>query len=598
MGFGTAVVMSVFGYFISKVGKSMHDRAEELDKLHSEVVTQKEVFENRYKVLDENIRKFHKISNRIQKSLDIQEVLSLCAEGLHDVLGYERVNILMVDPKRRCLYFAIATGSEDFDTTNVTLPLDSRSGVIYKCFSEKKRYLIDDMSKCPDDYFLKPPFDNIKPLRSRSFVLCPIVVKGETIGLFGIDNKLSKRHPNESDVDTINLFADQAASSITRINLLQAIDALTSELETTFVTFLQKKDVYTTNVNSLKMAVESVFNGTAQIASSSEVVMSSVDEASSAVSEISVAIDQVTKNLDYLAENIEKSLSAMEEMHASIRNVEKNAAISHTVSREVKIQADKGMDEVEETIAALADIQTAVELSYETIKRLSENSGRIGNIVKVIKDITKRTNLLALNASIIAAQAGEHGKNFGVVADEIRNLSNQTSMSTGEITGIIEEILGESRKAAENVTFSKELVQKGVEIGRAMGESLRVILESAIHSMEMTEEIKTATEEQVKGVKLVNRSIEDVSTMTAQIFNASKEQSKATKNILKHIQSIEDMTQAMVRATSVQVQDGADIEKSVVSHAAMIDVIFDTMEKRKEESLAVVAEMELMKGIS
>jgi methyl-accepting chemotaxis protein len=562
------------------------------------VVTQKELFENRYKILDENIRKFHKISNRIQKSLDDQEVLSLCAQGLHDVLGYERVNILMADPGKNHLYFAFATGSEGFDATGVTLPLDNRIGVIYKSFFEKKRYLIDDISKCPPDYYLKPPYDNIKPLRSRSFILCPIVVKGEAIGLFGIDNKLSLRLPNESDVDTINLFADQAASAITRINLLKAINALTSELETTFSTILQKKDVYTTNVNNLKMAVESVFNGTTQIASSSEIVMSSVDEAGSAVSEISVAIDQVTKNLDYLAESIDKSLSAMEQMHASIKNVEKSAAVSHKVSSDVKTRADKGMAEVNETIEALADIQKAVELSYETIRNLSENSGRIGNIVNVIKDITKRTNLLALNASIIAAQAGEYGKNFGVVADEIRNLSQQTSQSTGEITNIVEEILHESRKAAENVTFSKELVKKGVELGHGMGESLKVMLESAVHSMEMTEAIKTATAEQVEGVKLVTRSTEDVSTMTAQIFNASKEQASAAKNILKHVQSIEEMTQSMVKATTAQVRDGSDIEKSVVSHVAMVEVIFDVMEKRKADSQDVIKELELMKGDS
>jgi methyl-accepting chemotaxis protein len=596
MGAGTALVMAVFGYFVSKSGMSLHERAEELDRLNQEVVSQKEEFESRYKILDANIKNFHKISNRIQTSLDTEEVLSLCAEGLHDVLGYERVNILMVDPRKNSLYFAIATGSEDFDISGISLPLDDRIGIIYKCLSEKRRYLVDDISKCPEDYFLKPPFDNIKPLRSRSFVLCPIVVKGEAVGLFGIDNKLSRRMSNESDVDTINLFADQAASAIMRINLLKTINALTSELETTFSTILQKKDLYTTNVNNLKMSVESVFQETEKIASSSETIMSSVDETSSAVSEISVAIDQVTKNMDFLGESIDKSLSAMEEMHASIKNVEKNAGVSHEVSSEVKIQADKGMVEVEETIAALADIQKSVELSYDTIKHLSENSGRIGNIVKVIKDITKRTNLLALNASIIAAQAGEYGRNFGVVADEIRNLSFQTSQSTGEITGIIEDILCESRKAAENISSSKELVQKGVETGRAMGESLNGILGRAVRSMEMTAEIRDATEEQVQGVKLVNRSIEDVSTMTSQIFSASKEQANATKNILKYIQSIEDMTQAMTKATAAQVKDGTEIEKSVVSHVSMIEVIFDIMEKRKHESSAVMRELELMKN--
>jgi methyl-accepting chemotaxis protein len=598
MGIGTTIVMSTFGYFIGKISNFQHERAQELDGLHKEVLSQKEAFENRYKVLDNNIKKFHKISNKIQNSLAVDEVLSLCAEGLHEVLGYERVNILMVDGKRASLHFSIATGSEDFDTTDITLPLDNRIGVIYKCFAEQRLFLIDDIAKCPTNYYLQPPYDDIKPLRSRSFVLCPIVVKGETIGLFGIDNKISQRLSNESDVDTISLFADQAASAITRISLLNAIDTLTSELETSFSTFLQKRDTYSRTVNNLKTAVESVFNGTAKIASASEGVMASVDETGSAVSEISVAIEQVAKNLDYLSESIEKSVAAMEQMHVSIRNVEKNAAVSHEVSSQVKQQADKGRIEVEQTIAALAAIQKSVELSYDTIKRLSENSGRIGNIVNVIKEITKRTNLLALNASIIAAQAGEYGKNFGVVADEIRNLSQQTGQSTGEITGIIQEILGESQQAAKNVTFSKELVKKGVELGRAMGESLGVILQRAVSSMEMTEEIKIATEEQVNGVNLVTRSIEDVSTMTAQIFNATKEQSNATKNIVKYVQSIEEMAQGMVKATNVQVKDGAEIEKSVVTHVCMVEEIFEAMERRKEQSLAVIEELELIKKTS
>ncbi|MEI8354584.1 MAG: methyl-accepting chemotaxis protein [Deltaproteobacteria bacterium] len=590
--------MSTFGYYIAKVRSIQRERTGELDRLHREVLSQKDIFENRYNVLDGNIKKFHRISNRIQKSLDVNEILSLCAEGLHEVLGYERVNILMADNKRSSLYFAVVTGSDDFDPGSLTLPLDRRIGLIYKCFSERRRFLIDDIAKCPPDYYLQPPYDSIKPLRSRSCVLCPIVVKGEAIGLFGIDNKISQRLSNESDVDTVNLFADQAASAITRINLLKAVDTLTSELETTFSTFLQERDTYTRIVNNLKATVKSIFNGTEKIASASEGVMSSVDETSSAVSEISFAIDQVSKNLDHLSENMEKSVSAMEEMHLSIENVETNAAVSHEVSSQVKQQADKSRSEVALTIDALADIQKSVELTYETINQLTENSGRIGNIVNVIKEITKRTNLLALNASIIAAQAGENGRNFGVVADEIRNLSQQTRSSTAEITCIIEQILNESQRASRSVTSSKELVHKGVNLGRALGESFAVIVQRADRSMEMTEEIKIATGEQVRGVNLVTRSIEDVSTMMAQIFNASKEQSNATKNILRYMYSIKEMAQEMVKAAAVQVQDGGEIEKSVVTHVCMVEEIFDVMERRKEESLAVIRELEIIKKTS
>jgi methyl-accepting chemotaxis protein len=596
MGAGTALVMSCLGFFIGKSNDELHRRAGELNTLHLEVASQKELFENRYKVLDNNIKNFHQISSMMQKSLNLEEVLRLCSNGLHDVLGYERVNILLADATRTNLYFFSTTGNEGFDTTGVTLPLDARSGVIYKCVAENKLYLIDDISKYPSDFHVQPPFDNIKPIRSRSFILCPIIQKGETIGLFAIDNKFTHRNLNETDVDTLKLFSDQVSTTITKINLLQAIDTLTKELGKTFTDLLKNREVYSRNVLNLKCAVDSLAENTAHIATASESVMASVDETGSAAGEISVAIEEVTRNLDFLSAAVEKSVSAMEQINVTLKNVEKNTTVSHDVSSQVKAQADKSSAVVEETINALAEIQNSVDLSYKSIKRLSENSSRIDSIVNVINDITKRTNLLALNASIIAAQAGEYGKSFGVVADEIRNLSLQTGLSTGEITGIIEEIMNESQIAASNVTATKELVQKGVKLGQETGNALLVILESSQRAMEMTEQIKIATGEQADSVRLVTQSIEDVSTMTSQIFRASKEQANGTKSIGRAINSIKEMTHEMVGATNRQVEDGEEIKKTVDEVGQMVMSIFDDMEKRKDESGAVLKELEQMKG--
>ena len=316
MGIGTAFVLSTLGYLIGKNGDELHRRAAELDILHREVEAQKEIFENRYKVLDSNIKNFHHISSKMQMSLNLDEILHLCAEGLHEVLGYERVNIMMKEGPDK-LRFTVATGSPTFDIASVRIPLDASIGVIYKCFMDRKVYLIEDIAKYPDDYHLHPPHNNLEPLRSKSFVLCPIVVKGETIGAFGIDNKSSKRLLNDSDVDTIMLFADQVSSAITRINLLASIDTLTSEMESSFAFLLGSRDQYSRNVMNLKENVDSVADGTAIIASASEGVMASVDETSTAVNEISVAIEQVTRNLDHLAGIVHQSAAAMEEINST-----------------------------------------------------------------------------------------------------------------------------------------------------------------------------------------------------------------------------------------------------------------------------------------
>jgi methyl-accepting chemotaxis protein len=596
MGAGTALVMSSLGYFIGKSSDELYSRAGELDSLHREVASQKEIFESRYKVLDNNIKNFHQISSKIQRSINVQEVLALCAEGLHDILGYERVNILFADDHRKSLRFVAATGSEDFDINGVVLPLDERCGVIYKCFAEKKLFLIDDISKYPPEFHVQAPYNNVKPIRSRSFVICPIVVKGESVGIFGIDNKFTHRTMNDTDVDTVKLFADQASSAITKINLLSAIDSLTKELGKTFTDLLKNRESYSRNVLNLKCSVDSLAENTSHIASASESVMSSVDETGSAVSEISVAIEQVSKNLDFLADAVGKSVSAMEQINGSLKNVEQNTTFSHEVSSQVKAEADKGRAVVEETVASLAAIQKSVDHSYEGIMRLSENSSRIDSIVNVINDITKRTNLLALNASIIAAQAGEYGKSFGVVADEIRNLSLQTGQSTGEITSIIEEIMNELRIGVSNATTTKELVKKGVKLGHQTGDALRIILDSSHRAMDMTEKINVATGEQAMSVRMVTQSMEDVSSMTSQIFKASKEQSNATKNIGRAINSIKEMTHEMVGATGRQVDDGDEIKNSVDAVGQMVMAIFDDMEMRKEESGAVLQELEVLRG--
>jgi len=595
MGLGTSMVMGCLGFFIGRSADELSERALELDLLHQEVNAQKELFENRYKVLDNNIKNFHQISSGIQKSMDISEVLSLCAAGLHEILGYERVNILSVDEARENLRFIISTGAEE-DVRGHKIPLDERSGVIYKCFTEQKLFIIDDISRFPESFHLKAPVNNIKALRSNNFIICPLVVKGETIGVFGLDNKYSKRALNDTDVDTVKLFADQAASAITKISLLRAIDTLTTELERSFSEILNRREEYSSNIITLERAVSSTSSSTKDIASAAEAVLESVEETISSVDEISVAIEHVSSNLDSLTESTFKSASAMEQISASLKNIEESAVLSHKVSLQVKIQADDGRLVLGETATALAEIQKAVDFSYKGIMRLSENSTRIDSIINVINDITKRTNLLALNASIIAAQAGEYGKSFGVVADEIRNLSLQTGSSTGEITSIIEEILNESRAAAENISQTKQLVQKGVLLGQNTGDSLNTIMVSANKSMEMTEGIKLSTREQTYGINLVTKSIEEISTMTSRIFTVSKEQTQATRRIATAISSIRNMADEMVGATSAQVRGSREIRNSVDGVAIMVHDIFRDLESRKLESASVVSELEVMRN--
>jgi methyl-accepting chemotaxis protein len=326
----------------------------------------------------------------------------------------------------------------------------------------------------------------------------------------------------------------------------------------------------------------SLTEGTSSIASAAESVMTSVGDANSSITDISHSTDQVSFNIESLAEHIDKSVSAVEEINATIKNVKDGAAVSHSVSSEVQGQAQSGSRVVTQAIDALSEIQQAVERSALAITRLSENSTRIEGIIEVINEITKRTNLLALNASIIAAQAGEYGRSFGVVADEIRNLSLQTGRSTEEINSIIEEIMGDSRTAADSIANTKNHVLRGVSLGQQAGNALDAIVGSAERAMDRTQEIKQATEEQARSIQLLTRAMEDISSMTSQIATASREQSDSTRTIVRSVGTIKEMTQQMVKATGRQSSDSSNIKNSVEQASLMTLTLFDSMESRRQ----------------
>jgi methyl-accepting chemotaxis protein len=598
MGVGTTLVLSAVGYLIGRASEQIHDRARSLDELNRATALQKEEFERKFKDLNSCIKNFHAINNNIQKSVDIREVLRLAADGLHEILGYDRVNILMVSQARDTLEFVASRGSGQDDVSGIVFPLDARAGALYKTVSEKRLFLIDDITRMPEDFHLKPPCDAVPQLRSRSFVICPILVRGEVVGLFGVDNKLKRKELDDTDVDTVKLFADQVSSALIKIDLLKAVETLTRQLEHTFTELLKYRGDHARLDVSLKQATASTGEVIREISGAADVVRDAVATTHSAVGEISVSIDQVSQNLGRLADFIEKSISAMTEIAATIKSVEENGGRSQTMSETVKVQAENGVGAVVATLDGLREIAGSVENAVSAITSLARKSEEIGGITAVIADITQKTNLLALNAAIIAAQAGEHGRSFGVVAGEVRSLSQETADSTAAIAGIIDEIQDYTHRAVAYIGNTRKLVGDGIDRGALMEASLQEILQSAIVAMTMAREICKATREVACSVESVSRSIEELGEMSAQVSIASREQVQGTRSIAKSIEQVKSMAEDMVVATAKQRNNTADIESAVTLVSDMANRIFSEMEERKKGSLAVIESLERIKAVS
>ncbi len=597
MGAGTAVVLGICGFFIGKKTQEVHERAQSLDAANRAVAQQKAEFERKFRELNNSIKNFHSINTHIQKSVNLEEVLRLAADGLHEVLGYDRVNILMVNQERTALEFNASRGGGKESTIGVSLPLDKRAGALFQCVEQKTILLIDDIGSMKEEYRLMPPCDNIPQLRSKSFILCPIIVRDEVIGLFGVDNKRKRKALDDTDVDTVKLFADQVSSALTKINLLEAVETLTRELEHTFAELLKFRDEHTRLDRSLKQATVSSAEAISEIAGAADVVREAVDATRSSAGEISVSIDQVSQNLTLITEFMDNSISAMTQISSTIRQVEEGAGRSHSMSETVRQQAEKAVDSVKNALVGLNGISGAVEAAVVTIGQLSQKSEEIDSITSVITEITQKTNLLALNAAIIAAQAGEQGRSFAVVAEEIRSLSQEAAKSTGAITNIVNEIQGCTGKTVDQIGKTRELVREGISLGEGVDLALHQILDRAAPAMEMAHGIRKATQEVSRSIESVTQSIEKLGEMSSQVSNASGEQAQGTRSIVQSIEEVKNMADDMAVTTEKQNRNTQDIEKAVSSVSEIVTRIFDEMEERRKSSREVIEKLERLKEV-
>jgi methyl-accepting chemotaxis protein len=230
------------------------------------------------------------------------------------------------------------------------------------------------------------------------------------------------------------------------------------------------------------------------------------------------------------SEQKEQSVSvavAAEEMAATLNDVAANTQRAAHLSTQVDGAALAGMAAVGETFRCMEVISGSVVETLGTVERLTISSGKIGEIITLIEDVADQTNLLALNAAIEAARAGEHGRGFAVVADEVKSLSAKTAASTKEIAQIIRSIQNESRAAMASMTVEKERVQEGVAKAVAAKDSLKNIQQLAGEATDMISQIACATEEQSATTDEISTKIHHVSD-AATLVHSQLETNDAT----------------------------------------------------------------------
>lgn len=270
-------------------------------------------------------------------------------------------------------------------------------------------------------------------------------------------------------------------------------------------------------VNKLRHMISEVSVSTSTMSNSSDELLSVTELTRQGVNQQQSQIEQVA--------------TAMNEMTATVQEVARHAQEAATTATEADRVANEGGRVVDKTISSINSLASDIETSAEIIKKVEADSVQIGTVLNVIKSIAEQTNLLALNAAIEAARAGEQGRGFAVVADEVRTLASRTQESTQEIQEMIEQLQTGSKKAVVAMTNSQVKAQETVDQAVTAGSSLAAITNNVTSISEMNFQIAAAAEEQSSVSEEINRNVVEISQVAEQSAEGAQQTAGASNEL-------------------------------------------------------------------
>ena len=272
-------------------------------------------------------------------------------------------------------------------------------------------------------------------------------------------------------------------------------------------------------------------------------VSGSVVQLSSAAEEISAVARQSASNMNNQQHELNQLATAMNEMQATVQEVSRNTSDAASAATQVSSSAELGANTVNDSIKRIEQVAGAIESTAVVIRQLGDDSRNIGMVLEVIRGIAEQTNLLALNAAIEAARAGEQGRGFAVVADEVRTLAKRTQDSTSQINTIIAELQQRAEQAGTTMQQSQEMMNSTVSTAREAGLSISEISNSVESISHMNIQIATATEEQGAVSEELNRNVVNISHASEEVAAGATQMAQAC-NDLNHLAN---QLQEMVR---------------------------------------------------
>ena len=405
------------------------------------------------------------------------------------------------------------------------------------------------------------------------------------------------------------------------LNITDGVTSVTSNIASASQGVLTIADVQKKAIDETALAIEQSDSSIAQVSLSAESLSGSATNATSSVHELSASIEKVSDNtnvfsetahetassieemvstiksiaesLDTLSRSAEAIASSIDEVNATTKNIDERAHESVKLAEAVMDKASKkGMQSAQAAMQGMENIKKGVVDLSEIINNLGKRADDIGKILNVIDDVADQTNLLAINAAILASKAGEHGKGFSVVADEIKNLAERTSFSTKEIAELIRSVQDATRTSIHMASEGVSTADKGLVLVTDVNGALAEIVDSSKASTEMARAIQRATEEEAMAIKQITNSVEKMTEQTENISHAIQEQSRGSRFIIEATERVKEMSHQVKGATAEQKERSRDIAVVIENVTTQVLHIAEAISKQKSNSAGMVSSME------
>ena len=262
-------------------------------------------------------------------------------------------------------------------------------------------------------------------------------------------------------------------------------------------------------------------------------IISGSTHLASAAEELSAITTQGSQGVARQQTEIQQVATAMEEMSATVQEVAKNAGSAASAAQEADNQSKEGFKVVSDTVATINSLADEVRRTADVVEKLKGDCISIGTVLDVIRDIAEQTNLLALNAAIEAARAGEQGRGFAVVADEVRTLASRTQQSTQEINGMIERLQAGANEAVNAMAKGRDKATDSVEQAAKAGEALEAITSVVDRIKSMNMQIASAAEEQSTTAEEINRSIVNISDVSEEAASGAQQTANSSDDLAR-----------------------------------------------------------------